>query len=610
MNLESFCRNLRGLNNKADFDLAYLESIFENIHKHEIKDSSTLQSRFEESLKLEPFGMLESFVPDTEAMIYDVYDVLLDGLLSSRDSRALNALSLLAQIHNNCDILITRLAKINKLIPVPLVTLSTDSPDSSTTSALPSAALRNPIASGHPFVQPSKPKLNHSHLILLFSTLYHQSKATTISESTIQLTIEIFSTLFVHNYLPSDLCEYEDKLRNRPTRIPLALDGYSVNPSTSQSVNPTPTVAPASTRPSSPNNGNQQNPSAPRAGSSLFSFISYISTSFSTPEPQNEESRLIKEILQRCHLNDILHTLISLSALANACHRIPALVPFYLDCMAQKLLCKPDLQPQELSIFRKFLVEHFNQFAGHAVSLALHTVPRIPSLLDDAELIKLTALHIPNFPEILVTLSNTEFAMLARALTPLQFMEVVKRSKTLDGLARTLQAHSLLPNGLDKDEYKGLATSIYRAIVRSSNSTHVHSVAEASFALLPQIVSSFDGYIEFIKIFAILLFHSAPAVRSYGLPMIERVLFFQHGPEDSKTLAATFSLVLIPMMQQLMVERQRVDDQVKLAALITKYYVQVLPILGKSCNHVWDLVLGVLLEYIKCSSHMVRFVSF
>ncbi|KNE68002.1 hypothetical protein AMAG_19831 [Allomyces macrogynus ATCC 38327] len=289
MDLDAFCRNLRGLNNNKDFDPAFLDAIFTAIHTKEIKDVETLDGKWTEALVQPPVDLHNAAaLPDTAAMIQDVYATLVQALLHSPEPRAMACLSLLARAHGCADDLLLQLAKLNQLAP---------------------------------FTGDRKAGtgLHHAHLILFLATVAHQMP--NLSETAQDVVVDTVSTLFVHDWLPVDCATYADPLRGRTVRIPVGTPGPSDRDVATTAAEPTPSATPP------PGSSSPQ----PRASSSLFSFISYLSTSFTAAEPTDDEAALIRSVLARCQVGEILVHAVSPARWLAAADRRTHLASFYTD---------------------------------------------------------------------------------------------------------------------------------------------------------------------------------------------------------------------------------------------------------------------------------------
>jgi hypothetical protein len=568
MNCESFCRNLRGLNNKRDFPQAYLENIFQNIHENEIKDSTSLEQRFSDCVSNPAISLAPSQTspPDSEAILRDVYECILEGLLSSKEPLALSCLSLLSRQHNCSEEIIIKLAKINNLSPIKAIV-----PPS-------------PTANSGPSTPGNKLTLNHTHLVLFFAILYHLNSS--LSDSTRLVTMEAMSTLFIYDLLPNDIMKYYDPLRSREARIPLNVEPVNPAPSTSRAASPQTQQA--------------------RASTSLFSFISYLSTSFNTNEQENGENALLKDILKECHIEVVMQTAPKIEALIDMCKKYPPMAPFYLEWIYRIL--DHGNQTESLSLYLSHLSRYFTASAPHCVAIVLRLCATFPEIANNEGLV--SQISVPASPEVLLSLAPEHFNLFLPRLKSEQYFEMLCKAKGLDQFAKVLDAHSLLPHPhgespLPADNYKTIVMLMYRNIMRSQNSSHVFIVIKAALKLHDHLCRN-ETFIEYIKVFAILMFHSLPELRI--LAPLEQALF--KPLSDLTFVPILFKNVLIPLLQQLVLEAKRPDDQAKVSVLLVKFYVHFAPAMERgTLKQIWNDILVVLVEYLTTHDHLVLKIS-
>ncbi|KNE67081.1 hypothetical protein AMAG_12157 [Allomyces macrogynus ATCC 38327] len=512
MDFDAFCRNLRGLNNNKDFDPAFLDAIFTAIHTKEIKDVETLDGKWTEALVQPPVDLHAAVLPDTAAMIQDVYATLVQALLHSPEPRAMACLSLLARAHGCADDLLLQLAKLNQLAP---------------------------------FTGDRKAGtgLHHAHLILFLATVAHQMP--NLSDTAQDVVVDAVSTLFVHDWLPTDCATYADPLRGRTVRIPV---GTPVT--TDRDVAAT-TAEPAASSASTPPPGSSS--PQPRASSSLFSFISYLSTSFTATEPTDDEATLIRSVLARCNVGEILVHAVNPARWLAAADRRTHLASFYTECVVRQVeragawVAGPAEAERLCAILGSALTARRNPAVGppphHAMAAAVRLAAYIPGA---AELAPAVAAALPAPAETLPTLaSDAHFALLAPYTRADTYMDILRKPRPLAQVARVLRAHTSMAaaNGgtspLSDEQAMAVNLVVYRVIVRSQDASAVSAVLDAALDLLPF------------------------AARATG--RLRRV-------EDG-AVPAVVKNVLVPLAQQLLLDAKRGEDQVSVARLLCRYFM-------------------------------------
>ncbi|KAJ3371358.1 GDP/GTP exchange factor for ARF [Allomyces arbusculus] len=543
MDFDAFCRNLRGLNNNKDFDLAFLDAIFTAIHTKEIKDVETLDEKWTEALVQPPVDLHAAVLPDTAAMIQDVYATLVQALLHSPEPRAMACLSLLARAHGCADDLLLQLAKLNQLAP---------------------------------FTGDRKAGtgLHHAHLILFLATVAHQMP--NLSDTAQDVVVDAVSTLFVHDWLPTDCATYADPLRGRTVRIPV---GTPVT--TDRDVAAT-TAEPATSSASTPPPGSSS--PQPRASSSLFSFISYLSTSFTATEPTDDEATLIRSVLARCNVGEILVHAVTPARWLAAADRRTHLASFYTECVVRQVeragawVAGPAEAERVCAILRSALTARRNPAVGppphHAMAAAVRLAAYVPGA---AELAPAVAAALPAPAETLPTLaSDAHFALLAPYTRADTYMDILRKPRPLAQVARVLRAHTSMAaaNGgtspLSDEQAMAVNLVVYRVIVRSQDASAVAAVLDAALDLLPFAARATAVYVEYVKIFAIVMFHPVAAVRATRA--LDRVLFASVKVEDG-AVPAVVKNVLVPLAQQLLLDAKRGEDQVSVARLLCRYFM-------------------------------------